>query len=287
MLEHWQILLHDKRQSDTLIMENRLVSVIMPTYNTGRILSESIDSILCQTYADLELIITDDHSNDAETLAILDRYGRLDKRIKILYLNENHGAGYARNKAIEAASGRYIAFCDSDDRWFPDKLERQMAFIASKGCCLIYSSYIICNQDGQAAGIFISPRIVTYAGMKRDDKIGCLTALYDTSFYGKFYFPLLRKRQDWAMFIMLLQKCRIAYGMKEPLAYYRLRTDSLSSNKRSLVKFNINVYHKILGFSKAKSYLYFGLVFFPTYLAKTIKRKVDSYRYLGKLASTP
>lgn len=263
-------------------MEEKLVSVIMPTYNTGRILSESIESILAQTYPNFELLIADDKSDDEVTLSILKHYEQKDSRIKVVYLDENRGAGYARNKAIEAARGRYIAFCDSDDRWFPTKLEKQVGFIESKGCCLIYSSYIICSQDGTETGIFVAPRVVTYGGMKRDDKVGCLTALYDTVPFGKFYFPLLRKRQDWAMFILLLQKCRIAYGMKEPLAYYRLRTNSLSSNKRSLVKFNINVYHKVLGFSVAKSYLYFAFIFLPTYMVKTIKRKIDSKIFLSR-----
>ena len=266
-------------------MNNNLVSIIMPTYDTGGMLAKSIDSILAQTYEDWELIIVDDHSDDAATLSILQRYERMDDRIKVVYLTENMGAGYARNKAIELAEGRYVAFCDSDDRWFPEKLESQVAFIREKKCCLVYSSYVLCDQDDANTGIFIAPDIVTYAGMKRDDKIGCLTALYDVSMYGKFYFPLLRKRQDWGMFILLLRECRVAYGQKAPLAYYRIRTNSLSRNKRSLIKYNINVYHKVLGFSAVKSYLYFAFLFLPTYMVKVIKRKIDSKRYLKYLSS--
>lgn len=261
-------------------MEKDLVSVIMPTYNTGGILAESIESVLTQTYKNLELLITDDHSDDLETLDILKRYSETDARVKVFYLEKNMGPGYARNNSIKRAQGRYIAFCDSDDRWMADKVEKQLAFLAERKCCLTYSSYVICRQDGRETGIFIAPKKVSYAGMKRDDKIGCLTAMYDTTFFGKFYFPMLRKRQDWAMFILLLKRCRMAYGLKEPLAYYRLRNDSLSSNKRSLVRFNINVYHKILGFSKAKSYVYFGLIFIPSYLLKIIKRMVDSRKYM-------
>ena len=264
-------------------MENNLVSVIMPMYNTGAVSAESIDSILNQTYKDWELIIVDDHSDNEDTLSLLEHYQKVDNRIKVICLDENKGAGFARNKGIEAARGRYIAFCDSDDRWFPDKLEKQIALMREKKCCLVFSSYILCSQDGVDNGIFIAPRIVTFGGMKRDDKIGFLTALYDTSLYGKFYFPLLRKRQDWAMLIQLLQKCRVAYGMKEPLAYYRIRNNSLSSNKRSLVKFYIDVYHTILGFSKIKSYLYFACLFLPTYSVKVIKKKIDSWRYVRSL----
>lgn len=264
-------------------MENNLVSIIMPMYNTGAMSSESIDSIIAQTYTDWELIIVDDNSDDEMTLSILERYSKADRRINIIYLDENKGAGFARNKGIEAARGRYIAFCDSDDRWFPDKLKKQIAFIKEKGCCLTYSSYIFCDQDGVNKGVFIAPRVVTFGGMKRDDKIGFLTALYDTSMYGKFYFPLLRKRQDWGMLILLLQKCRIAFGMKEPLAYYRLRNNSLSSNKRTLIKYTINVYHKVLGFSAMKSYLFFMFLFLPTYMIKVVKKKVDSYKFLKSL----
>lgn len=264
-------------------MNDTLVSIIMPIYNTGAVSAESIDSILRQTYKDWELIIVDDNSDDEITLSLLEKYRNEDSRIKVINLSENKGAGFARNKGIEVARGRYIAFCDSDDRWFPDKLEKQIAFINEKKCCLVYSSYILCNQDGVDNGIFIAPRIVTFGGMKRDDKVGFLTALYDTSRYGKFYFPLLRKRQDWAMLILLLKECRVAYGLKEPLAYYRIRSNSLSSNKRSLVKFYIDVYHTILGFSVFKSYLYFGCLFLPTYSIKVIKKKVDSWRYVRSL----
>ena len=110
-------------------MNDTLVSIIMPIYNTGAVSAESIDSILRQTYKDWELIIVDDNSDDEITLSLLEKYRNEDSRIKVINLSENKGAGFARNKGIEVARGRYIAFCDSDDRWFPDKLEKQIAFI--------------------------------------------------------------------------------------------------------------------------------------------------------------
>lgn len=113
-------------------MKTDLVSVIMPTYNTGSILTESIDSILNQTYKNLELIITDDKSDDETTLAILRSYMLKDERVKVFFLDENKGTGYARNNSIKNAQGQYIAFCDSDDKWFPDKLERQVSFLKQK-----------------------------------------------------------------------------------------------------------------------------------------------------------
>ena len=259
-----------------------LVSVVMPTHNGERFLEDSIRSILAQTYANLELLITDDCSDNNTTLEILHRYQELDSRVDVLYLKENKGPGYARNKSIERAKGRYIAFCDSDDIWFADKLERQLAFMREKDGILCCSSYIVCNENDENIGIRITPVRITYKMLERDNKIGCLTAIYDIKKLGeKYYMPTLRKRQDWALFLIILQKCRIAYGMVEPLAYYRDRSHSVSSNKFSLVKYNVAVYHEILKFSWLKSYFYFFFLFLPTYVAKLYRRYRDTKRIFG------
>ena len=262
-------------------MSQELVSVIMPTYNAGRFLSDSIACVLNQTHKNLELLITDDCSTEEETRKILERYSQVDPRVKVEYLKENQGAGYARNQSIKRAQGRYIAFCDGDDRWMPDKLERQIAYMDRKSCALCSTSYIICDEDGEETGISISPERITYGMLKRDNKIGCSTAIYDTQLLGrKFYMPTLRKRQDWAMLLTILRECKVCHAITEPLSYYRNRCDSISSRKLSLIKYNVRVYHDILGFNILKSYLYFYFLFLPTYFLKVIKRKCDSRRYL-------
>ena len=262
-------------------MNKDLVSVIMPTYNAGKFLSSSIDSILAQTYPNLELVITDDGSTDPLTISILKDYAAKDPRVKVKFLEKNSGPGFARNESIRRAEGRYIAFCDSDDRWFPDKLEKQLALMLARDCGLVYSSYVICDDKDRETGINIAPHRVSFRMMKRDNKIGCSTAMYDTKKLGEKYFmPDLRKRQDWALFLTIIKKCRMAYGIEYPLAYYRNRRKSVSSNKLSLVKYNIRVYEKVLGFSKPKAYLYFLFLFLPTYYIKVHKRQVDSKRYL-------
>ena len=262
------------------LMENELVSVIMPTYNTGNILEDSINSILKQTYQNLELVITDDNSDDKVTLDVLKKYSEKDKRVKVIYLEKNMGAGYARNMSIKNAQGKYISFCDSDDLWIPDKIERQLDYMAQKGCSVTYSSYILCDLNNKEVGIVISPQKVTFNMMKRDNKIGCLTLLYDVEKNGKQYFPLLRKRQDWAMLLMLLKKSGTAYGIKTPLAFYRIRPNSLSHNKMSLIKYNLNVYNKVLGYTHAKSCLYFLFIFLPCYFIKKIRVKRLSNKYM-------
>lgn len=264
-------------------MKQELVSVIMPTYNASKYLADSIDSVLGQTYTNLELLITDDCSSD-DTRSILKRYAEQDKRVKVEYLKENFGPGVARNKSIERAKGRYIAFCDCDDRWFPDKLEEQIKHMTKHDCALCSSSYLICDEEDNVTGINISPSHLTLGMLKRDNKIGCLTAIYDIKRLGhKFYMPAIRKRQDWALFLNILKDCQICFCLTEPLAYYRQRQNSVSSNKLSLVKYNVNVYETVFGYTKIKAYSYFFFMFLPTYYAKVLKRKHDSKRYLAGL----
>lgn len=264
-------------------MSSQLVSVIMPTFNAGKFLADSIDSILGQTYGELELLITDDGSSDAFTLQILKEYSQKDDRVKVEYLQGNHGPAYARNQSIGRAGGRYIAFCDSDDRWMPEKLERQIRFMAEKDCALSYSSYIVCDDKNEDTGISIALERISFNMLKCDNKIGCLTAIYDTEKLGKkYYMPQLRKRHDWGLFLTILKDCHMAYGITEPLAWYRNRSHSVSSNKLSLITYNIKVYETVLNYPRWKAVLYFFCLFLPTYYLKVMKRQRDSRKYLSE-----
>lgn len=244
-----------------------LVSIITPSYNCADYISETIESIQSQTYGNWELLITDDCSTD-NSREVIERYALSDPRIKLMKLPENSGAGVARNNSIREAKGRFIAFCDSDDRWYPAKLERQLSFMVKNGHAFTYTSYMTCEENGEISGIVVCRRRETLSSMMRDDKIGCLTAIYDIEKVGKVYMPDLRKRQDWALKLKVLSICGEAHGIKEPLALYRLRSNSLSQNKRALVKYNIAVYNKVLNWNIFKSYAFFIFVFMPSYVMK-------------------
>ncbi len=249
-----------------------LVSIITPSYNCSRFIGETISSILSQTYQNWELLITDDYSSD-NSREIIQSYADMDSRIRLFCLDRNSGAGIARNNSIRKSKGRYIAFCDSDDRWFPDKLEKQMQFMNENRCGMCYSSYLTCNEEGDTTGIVVCRKKETLSSLKKDDKIGCLTVIYDTEVVGKVFMPSLRKRQDWAMKLKVLQTCKKAYGIKEPLAYYRLRENSISHNKLSLIKYNIAVYKDVFGWSKIRSFLFFIFAFMPSYFIKRLGLK--------------
>lgn len=244
-----------------------LVSIITPSYNCAAFIGETIESILSQTYQNWELLITDDCSSD-NSREIINEYCARDSRIKLFKLEKNSGAGVARNNSIEEAKGRYIAFCDSDDRWYPDKLEKQLHYMEAKGCAISHTSYMTCDENNNVTGIIVCRKRECLTSMCKDDKMGFLTVIYDASIIGKVFMPSLRKRQDWALKLMLLKKSNVSYGMKEPLAYYRKREGSISNDKRSLIKYNIAVYRTILGWSGIKANLFFYFVFMPTHIKK-------------------
>lgn len=246
-----------------------LVSIITPSYNSGAFIGETIKCIQAQTYKNWELLITDDCSTDNSRQIIME-YVDKDPRIKLFELKKNSGAGIARNNSIKEAKGRYLAFCDSDDRWYPDKLEKQLQFMEEKNCGMSYTSYMTCNEDGVATGIVVCRNKETLSSLKRDDKIGCLTVIYDTKIVGKVFMPTIRKRQDWAMKLKVMQLCKEAFGLKEPLALYRVRDNSISRNKLSLVKYNIAVYQEVFGWSLLRSTLFFIFSFMPTYFLKRL-----------------
>lgn len=250
--------------------EDNLVSIIMPTWNSSRYVASSIKSILDQTYTNWELIITDDCSTD-NTMSILQDFARKDNRIRVLSNDKNGGAGVARNNSIAAARGRYIAFCDSDDRWTPDKLECQLNFMKAKNVALCFSPYYSCDPRDQYLGYISAPQRVNLFQMMCDNKIGFLTAIYDTAILGKHSMPRQRKRQDHAMLLNLLKVCHFAYSVQEPLAHYRIHPGNMSGRKISLIKYNAQTYTEVFGWPKPLSYGFLFTFFMPTYFYKKAK----------------
>ncbi len=225
-------------------MDRPLVSIITPTYNAARFVHETIRSIQRQTCGDWEMLITDDNSTDA-TPALIDQIASEDGRIRVFKLNTNSGAGVARNNSIKQAQGRYIAFCDSDDQWMPDKLERQIAFMQKHDLALTYASYTRIDEEGKPVGLVHCRPRLSYQDMLRNNYIGCLTAMYDTDKVGKVYMPDIRKRQDWALWLKIIKEHGDARGLDETLAIYRARSGSISSNKLEMVKYNWIIYRDL------------------------------------------
>lgn len=252
-------------------MNKPLVSVVTATYNSAAFIRETIESIRHQTFADWELLITDDCSTDG-TLQLLREIAQEDSRIKVFALQVNGGAGVARNHSIDKAGGRFIAFCDSDDQWLPEKLAKQVEFMISKNIAFSYTSYQKMNESGQRLGLVHCLPRLTYADMLRNNYVGCLTAMYDTEKVGLVFMPEVRKRQDWALWLKILKKCGEASGLDLPLAVYRIRSGSISSNKIEMLRYNWVIYYQIERCGLIRS-LWLMVVFSWFYLRKKTEGK--------------
>lgn len=224
-----------------------LVSIIMPTYNCGRFIARSVDSVIAQTVTDWELLIVDDCSTD-DTDAVLKPY--IEKYPSITYhrLPDNRGPAGARNEALALATGKYVAFLDSDDLWDPNKLEKQIAFMQESGARFSCTAYRLMDEDG--ADLFteiIPPEKIDYKKCIRlSNPIGNLTAMYDRETLGDFKVPPIRKRNDFALWLQILKKTPCCYGMSEVLGTYRAgRSGSVSSNKLKQMKYHWQLYHDI------------------------------------------
>lgn len=242
--------------AEVIFEGNDVVSIIMPTYNSASTIKESIASVQRQTYTNWELLITDDCSSD-NTVDIIREIASNDDRIKLFVNRENKGAGISRNTSIFESCGRYIAFLDSDDLWDKKKLSTQVHFMNKNNVALSYSYYQKIDADNNYGKVIRSPEKVSRHELLKSNVIGCLTAMYDTAIFGKVYMPPLRKRQDMALWLKLLEKVDYAFCVTDILAYYREGHISLSSNKLKILRSQWGFYRDYLGFNFIKSSYYF------------------------------
>ncbi|MDQ0154195.1 glycosyltransferase family 2 protein [Robertmurraya andreesenii] len=239
-------------------MENQdLVSIITPAYNCGQYISETIDSVVAQTYFNWEMIIVNDKSTD-NTEEVIRKYIKKDSRIKLINLNENSGAAFARNKALEKANGRFIAFLDSDDKWKKDKLSKQIDFMLSNNFGFTFTSYeYIKDEKNNKDKIFCVPQSLNYSQALKNTIIGCLTVVIDKNIIGDFRMPLVRRGQDNLTWLMILKKGHIAYGLNESLAEYRRVSGSLSNNKFKALKRQWSNYRNVIKLPLIKCIYYY------------------------------
>lgn len=249
-------------------MEDNLVSIITPLYNSEKYIEETILSVLNQTYKKWEMLIIDDCSTDSGA-EIVNKYIE-DKRIKYHKLEVNSGAAICRNKGIELANGEFIAFLDSDDLWKKEKLEKQVNFMKKNNYSISFTEYEEIDENSNKLNILIkSPKKpVTYRRYLLTNPIGCLTGMYNVKKLGKLYMPLMRNREDTGFWLNILKKDN-AYSLNENLADYRIRRNSLSFNKYKLIKFHWNLYKDIEKLSIIESLFYI----FTSIITKVFKLK--------------
>lgn len=232
------------------------VSIITANYNCEAFISDTIDSIQAQSFKDWELLIVDDNSSD-RGIEIIKAYMQNDERIKLLQNDTNLGAAKTRNRAIKIAKGRFIAFLDSDDLWKKDKLEKQLKFMKDNKYAFTYTSYDLIDESSSDLGEFLANGSVKYSDLLKTCNIGCLTAVYDTSILGKVEMPDILKRQDYGLWLRLLKKVKWAYAMNDKLSTYRIRKNSISSNKLKAAGYQWKIYREVEKLNIFSSTYYF------------------------------
>lgn len=203
------------------------VSIITPSYNCGRFLEETIKSVIGQTYSDWELLFQDDCSTD-NTRSLVEYISDTDSRIKYACNPENSGAAITRNNALKRATGRWIAFLDSDDLWKSDKLEKQLKFMVENGYHFSYHEYVEIDEDSKEIGVYVGGiRKVGKYGMYSCCWPGCLSVMYDAEVVGLIQIADVKKNNDTAMWLKVVEKAK-CYLLKENLGCYRRRKGSIT-----------------------------------------------------------
>lgn len=234
-------------------LDQELVSIITPTYNCGKFIAETIESVQAQSYQNWEMIIVDDCSTD-NTKEIVKKYAEVDSRVQYRKLKKNSGAAIARTAAMKLAQGEYMAFLDSDDLWYPNKLEKQMAFMKEHGYAFTCTMYEQIGEQSEplAKVIKVIPK-TDYNRLLLDCPVGNSTVMYNVRKMGKFKVPDIKKRNDDALWLQMLKKEKYIYGMNEVLMKYRVRQNSISSNKLKLIKYHWQLYREIEHLSVVRS----------------------------------
>jgi glycosyltransferase involved in cell wall biosynthesis len=259
-------------------MESALVSIIIPAFNSSQFIAEAIQSVQAQSHPNWEILLVDDCSTD-DTVAIISQFIVTDKRIHLLKLAVNSGTGVARKLGMENAKGNYIAFLDADDIWKPNKLEKQLEWMHTHQLPFTFSFYDCIDEEGKSLFKLVqAPKILKYNQLFFCNYIGNLTAIYDVSFFGKIPISPIRKRQDWMLWLTILQQIKTAKPVPESLAYYRIRSNSISTAKINLLRYNYAVYKQYHGYNTIVSalcmlvFLWNQILIKPGY-SKTIKAR--------------
>ena len=234
-----------------------LVSIIMPCYNAERYIAQSIESVLAQTYPNWELLITDDCSTD-KSVEIISKYSKTDDRINVLVPDEHQGIAKTRNMSISRARGRFVAFLDSDDVWYSEKLEKQVNFMLENNLAFTYSSYEVIDCQGNSKNRIVKDAgVMSYKKYLRNTIICCGTVMLDRDKIGDFLTPIIATSEDMSLWLKIMKRGYDAYPVPGPLHKYRITPGSASSNKFKAACDVWRVYRKIEKLSWPKSVINF------------------------------
>lgn len=224
-------------------LDDRLISIVTPAYKAEQVVAETIRSVQAQSYPHWEMLVVDDGSSDA-TAGVVAAFAAADPRVRLI-LQANAGPAMARQKALDHARGRYIAFLDSDDLWLPGKLERQLAFMARECVAFSFTAFRRIRADGSGAGHLIEvPAEMTYWRLLGNTAIATSTVLIDRAATGDFRMTKTYY-DDFVLWLGILKRGHVAHGLNEDLMRYRVMGGSVSRNKAKSARMVWQTYRDI------------------------------------------
>lgn len=207
-----------------------LISVIIPTYNREKLIERSINSVLNQTYKNIELIVVDDFSSD-NTEKVVKKY--TDERLHYIKLEKNSGACVARNVGIENAKGEYIAFQDSDDVWHDNKLEIQLEYMKKNNAEVSFCNmmrYKINEKEPKEIPQDCPEGVIKYETLLKKSVVSTQCLMTKKSCFDNIKFDInLPRLQDWDIILELSKKYKI-YHINTALVDIYIQKDSISSH---------------------------------------------------------
>lgn len=235
-------------------MKDVLVSVVMPAYNCERYVGEAIQSVLTQNIS-LELIVINDNSTDGTEEQILSFCS--DDRIIYIHNGKNLGVAASRNKGIELAKGKYIAFLDADDYWTEDKLLRQVSLMEKENVVLSSTGRELMDENGKLTGKIIGiKKEIRYKDLLKGNVLNTSGVMVLASVAKKYPMVQDHLHEDYIMWLSILKEYGNAYGINEPLLKYRVMKGTKSANKLKSAKMTYGVY-RYIGLGRIKAFYYF------------------------------
>lgn len=234
-----------------------LVSVIMPYYSKRSYLENSLNSVLNQSYKNLEIILVNDEMN-LETKKFLQTISKKDMRVKLINNDKNLGAGKSRNKAIEMSKGEYIAFCDCDDLWKKTKLEKQLTFMKNLNLDFTFTAYEIIDEKNDIISQRDAKKVIEFESLVKSCDIGLSTVIIKKKLFEEkeLRFASLKTKEDYILWLKITKRGTKLFGLNENLSYWRKVPNSLSSSSVQKIIDGYRVYRYYLNYSVIKSIIY-------------------------------
>ena len=243
----------------------------MPYYKKSKYIDETINSILNQSMQEFEIIIIDDELTES-SLKVLTNLKKLDSRVKVIRNNENLGAGQSRNNAIKFCIGEYVAFCDCDDLWKPQKLEKQIQFMKDFSLRFSFTSYEIINNQNLRIGFREAKKNLSFKQLRNSCDIGLSTVIIKKDVFNSklFRFGKTKTKEDFILWLLLAKNGIELFGMNECFVSWRKNSESLSSSNFQKIIDGYRVYRKYLQYSRTKS-LFFLIILSFNFMLKKIR----------------